>query len=126
MALGAVLGGALGLPWRAESPAVAPDDAAVALRGFRALAWAEGGSLLLMVAVAMPLRAATGFDLDGDSQLLGWVHGALVLAYLQALASTGRLRGWPKRRWAAGLLAALVPGGVIWFDRALAREAASG
>ncbi len=77
----------------------------------------EGASLLLMVGVAMPVRALTGVSLDSGQGWIGWVHGLLVLLYLQALvitASIGR-RGiaWPT----LGLVASMVPLGTFVFER---------
>ena len=122
--LAAVIGaaGLLGLllswPWRHRVAPSAAEAAAVqdeVLRGFRWLAWAEGASLLVMVGVSMPLRMLLGVSLDGGTGLIGWVHGALVLVFLQSLLSTGRRLGWPGSWALAGALSSLLPGGSFLF-----------
>lgn len=89
---------------------------------FRALALAEGGSLVLMVCVSMPLRRLTGVSLDAGSGLLAWAHGVLFLLYLQALASTARVGRWPARQIMLAILASLVPFGTLALDRWLRHE----
>lgn len=122
-ALGALVSPAVGAPAapgsRADQAAGEAQDEALAWAWFRQVAWLEGASLVLLMLVVMPLRRLAGIQLDGG--LLGWTHGVLFLVYLQALWSTGRLRGWSAGRYALGLGAAVVPMGTFFFERAAAR-----
>ena len=75
-----------------------------------------------MVFVAMPLRASLGFRLDGGTGLLGWVHGVLVVVFVQTLWSTRKLFDWPKTELVLGVVSAVIPGGSFWFERRLRRR----
>lgn len=97
-------------------------DARLALRGFAVVAWAEGLSFVVLMLVALPLRLAAGIDLDGDTGGLGWLHGVLFIAYLQALSSAGSLLGWSRRDLALGFVAGLLPFGSFAFERWVARR----
>lgn len=85
-------------------------------RGFRWVAWVEGFSLLLMLGVSLPLRLITGIDLDGDTGLIGWTHGVMVVLYMQALWSAGSALGWSWGRMAVGFVASLLPFGAFFFE----------
>lgn len=87
-----------------------------AVRSFRVIARLEGLSLLLMVGLSMPLRMV-GFDIDGDSNIIAWAHGVLVIAYVQALFGVAGLLRWSTGRRVWGLLAGLVPVGTFAFER---------
>ncbi len=84
---------------------------------FRAVAWAEGASLLALVVVNVPLRRLTGYTLDGGTGALGWVHGTLFLVYLAALPTTRQALGWTGARTVLAVVAGLVPFGTFAFDR---------
>lgn len=99
-------------------------DRGVALRGFAVVAWAEGLSFVVLMFVAMPLRLLADIDLDGDTAGLGWLHGVLFLAYVQALSSAGGLLGWSTRDRVLGFVAGLLPFGTFVFERWVARRAA--
>ncbi len=108
---------------RASSVVVTdPKDEAIAWNGIRWLTWLEGASLIFMVLLAMPLRAATGVALDGGTGLIGWTHGVFVLVFAQALSSTRRLFGWPRKEWTIGLLSSFIPGMSFWFEWRLRRR----
>lgn len=121
--VGALAGAAAGWPWRDQRAVCDTSDRPLARRGFRWVAWLEGASGVLLLLVAMPLRVVTGIDLDGDTGLLGWSHGVLVIVYLQCLHSTGRMLGWSPASMGLGVLAAALPGGTFVFDRSLPEDA---
>lgn len=79
-------------------------------RAFRVVAYAEGSSLLLMMAINMPLKRLAGVSIDGDTGLIGWIHGVLVLVYLFSLGVTARAQGWGVGRVVVAFVASLVPG----------------
>jgi integral membrane protein len=88
----------------------------------RAVALIEGGTLIALVLVAVPLKRLAGFD--GAVTIIGPVHGAAFLVYLYAVVEAwgaGELTGWLAAR---ALAAAMVPFGTWLNDRALSRRAA--
>ncbi|MFW6051474.1 MAG: DUF3817 domain-containing protein [Myxococcota bacterium] len=108
-----------------QAPGEAHDrDAGPVLRGFRWVAWGEGATLLILLLVNMPLKYLAGIDIQAGTGWIGWVHGVLVVVYVQSLASTARFFGWSRRRQALGLLAALLPAGTFVFERRVTRPPA--
>lgn len=87
------------------------------LRAFLWVARLEGLSLLLLMGVAMPLKYGAGFE--HATQVPGWAHGVLFMAYVVLLAVVGLQQGWSVLRLAAGLLASFVPFGTFLFERGL-------
>lgn len=89
------------------------------LRALRQLAIVEGISTLLLFFVAMPLKYFAGLPLAVT--VVGSVHGflfvALVVMLLVAIVKVPISAGLA----AAGLLAAVVPGGPFFLDRRLAK-----
>lgn len=120
---GSLAGGLVALPARRLAPSVTEDDAVLAFRGFVGVAWAEGGSLLFLLLVLMPLKYGFGIYIDGGTGVVGWVHGVLVLVYFQALASTGRMLGWSARIRTAAFVAAFLPAGPFVFERWVRKHA---
>lgn len=119
------VGALLSLPLRSRQLDLAPTDLHAAWRGFQIVAWAEGASLLLMLGISMPLRKLTGIDLDGDSGLIGWLHGVMVLVFIQALVTARRTFGWSWGRFALGFVASLLPAGTFIWERWLVRQGAA-
>lgn len=88
---------------------------------FRAVAWAEGLSLLALFGVYMPAKYVWHVELDGGQGWFGWVHGMLFVLYLVALgrwvleghAGTGaRIRSL-----VLGFVAAMLPFGTFVYER---------
>ena len=52
----------------------------------------------------------------GPNGLIGWVHGTLVLVYLQALFSTRKLLGWSWSKAIAGAVGGMLPFGSFVFE----------
>jgi integral membrane protein len=131
VAVGGLLGAAFALPFAlsfrrglATSPAVeGPGDDAVVWRGFQWIAWVEGASFLVMLLVSMPLKHGFGVQLDGGTALIGWLHGVLLIVYVQALSSATRTFGWTAKDWVIGFIAALLPAGSFFFERRMANAA---
>lgn len=88
---------------------------------FRAVAFWEGLSFLLLLLVAMPLKYAWG--MPQAVRVVGMAHGILFIAYLATLALAAVEHRWGPRRLVEALLASLVPGGTFWLDIQLHREA---
>lgn len=89
------------------------------LRSLRQLAIIEGISTLVLFFVAMPLKYFAGMPLAVT--VVGSIHGllfiALVVMLLVAMAKVPISRGLA----AAGIIAAIVPGGPFFLERRLAR-----
>lgn len=100
-------------------------DTQDARKWFITLARAEGLSLIVMMLVSMPVRVIWKVSLDGGTGLIAWTHGLLVVMFLQAMLSFGRLSGWPGRVYALGLVSSLVPFGTFGFERYLNKQADS-
>lgn len=109
-------------PFTRTSALTSQEDEDTAWRGLRWLTLLEGTTLLLLVGVSMPLRALFDVRLDGGTGLLGWVHGVLVLVFIQSLASSCRLFDWSRGTLFIGAGSALVPGGGFWLHRHLRRK----
>lgn len=91
------------------------------LRTLRTVALIEGGTLIALVLIAVPLKRLLGFD--QATAFMGPIHGAAFMIYLYAVFEAwgaGELTGWLSGR---SLLAAMVPFGTWLNDRALARRA---
>jgi integral membrane protein len=93
------------------------------LRRLRLVGLLEGLSLLALVLVAVPLKHVYGMPLA--VRVVGPIHGALFLWFLYALSTVARARNWTARRSATAVVAALIPGGTLVFDRSLRRETES-
>lgn len=92
------------------------------LRRLYLLAWLEGISLIVLVAIAMPLKYLA--HQPAPTRIVGLIHGLAFLAYavvvLDALG-TRRLTG---RYAALAMVAAVIPGGTFVFARRLREIAA--
>jgi integral membrane protein len=87
---------------------------------FRWAAWLEGGSFLVLLFIAMPLKYWAGEPLA--VRIVGMAHGVLFLAYLALLAQVAIEHSWTKARVALAFVASLVPFGPFWFDSRLRAE----
>lgn len=91
-----------------------------ALRRLRWAGWLEGGSFLVLLFVAMPLKYLAGQPLA--VRVVGMAHGVLFILYVVMLALAAGDRAWPVGRSVRGLVAALLPFGPFVFDRSLRSE----
>jgi integral membrane protein len=85
----------------------------------RRLAIIEGISTLILFGIAMPLKYFAGMPLAVT--IVGSVHGALFVALVLMLLIAIRKVPISVRLAAAGIVAAIVPGGPFLLDRHLAR-----
>jgi integral membrane protein len=112
----AVAAGGASLALLLPRPSDTAPSSELLVRWFWWMARAEGLSLAFMMLVAMPIRAATDFSLDGDTGAIGFVHGLLVLCFLQALLSARRPLGVSWGWVALAFFASLLPLGTIGLE----------
>lgn len=91
-----------------------------ALKSFRVVAFWEGVSFLVLLAIAMPLKYLFAFPIA--VRIVGMAHGVLFIAFLVCLAWAATARSWGMGRCVLAFLASLLPGGTFVLDRALKRE----
>lgn len=89
------------------------------VRTLRGLAIVEGISTLVLFGIAMPLKYFAGMPLA--VRIVGSVHGALFVALVVMLVLAIRKVPISLGLAAAGIAAAVVPGGPFLLDRHLAR-----
>ena len=89
------------------------------LRALRLLAIVEGISTLVLFGVAMPLKYLGGIPLAVT--IVGSIHGFLFVALLLMLLVAIRKVPISLTMAAAGIAAAIIPGGPFLLDRRLAR-----
>lgn len=94
------------------------------VRALRHLAIVEGISTLILFGIAMPLKYFAGMPLA--VRIVGSLHGALFVALVVMLLLAIRKVPISFGLAAAGIAAAVVPGGPFLLDRHLARFDASG
>lgn len=88
-----------------------------ALKKFRFMGIIEGGSLLLLLFIAMPLKYF--FDMPEVVSVVGAVHGGLFTVYvLITVYATFAVR-WPFRFTIGALAVAFIPFGNFVLDRRL-------
>lgn len=76
--------------------------------------------MLVLVFIAMPLKWI--FELPVMVTYVGWIHGALFIAYIFILFPTSRKLRWPFVKAVFALGAAILPFGPFLFDRKLKKE----
>ena len=89
------------------------------IRALRQLALVEGISTLVLFGIAMPLKYFAGMPLA--VRIVGSLHGALFVALVIMLLLAIRKVPISPALAAAGIAAAVVPGGPFVLDRHLAR-----
>ena len=84
------------------------------LKTFRILAQTEGVSYLLLFALSMPLKYWAG--IREPNIYIGYVHGALFIAYVIMATMLWRERNWSNREYFYLILASLLPFGTFYVD----------
>lgn len=86
---------------------------------FRLISFAEGVSYLVLLGIAMPMKY-----LGGDTvavPLLGRIHGGLFVLFAIALVQVASVERWSRRAIGTAMIAALLPLGAFWLERAIRR-----
>lgn len=82
----------------------------------------EGGTLLLLLFVAVPLKHLAGFP--DAVKAMGPIHGLAFLTYVWMLIRMVSAGGWSRGETIKLLVAAIVPFGALLSARTLTRRAA--
>ena len=90
------------------------------LRKMRYVSLAEGTTLILLIGIAVPLKHLAGFPIA--TQIMGPVHGVAFVVYVWMLIQTVSMGGWSTSATAKMVIAAFIPFGAFWNERALARR----
>ncbi len=81
----------------------------------RRIALLEGGSLLLLLGIAMPLRRFAG--MPQAVTWVGWVHGILFILFCYALLQVTLKTQWSLARCALVFGASILPFGPFLLDK---------
>ena len=86
----------------------------------RALAFAEGISLLLIFAISMPLKYF--YDMPGPNKVIGMIHGVLFIGYCYWLWEVSKEKNWSWnwRIWA--FIASFIPFGTFVADERIFKK----
>lgn len=87
------------------------------LKRFRFMGLLEGGSLLILLFVAMPLKYFFGFP--EAVSVVGAVHGFLFVTYCLMIAYMTFVVKWPFLYSIIAFIVAFIPFGNMIFDRRL-------
>lgn len=88
------------------------------LRTLRIAGLLEGGSLLCLLGIAMPLKYFFHWPLA--VRMVGGLHGLFFLLFLSSVYRCASELSWPIRRSLLACASAFVPGGTFWLNRRLA------
>lgn len=84
------------------------------LTRLRLIGLLEGGSFVLLLGVAMPLKYFA--DLPVAVRVVGMAHGVLFIAYLLAIGLAVRAKAWPLKDAGTLVAASLLPLGPFFVD----------
>lgn len=90
------------------------------LNKFRSLSLIEGGSLLILLFIAMPAKYY--LDIKMVVPIIGMVHGLLFLGYMIMSLMVSHRHNWSIFKWLAVFLAGVFPFGFLLIERMLKRE----
>ncbi len=85
------------------------------IKRFRLIGTLEALSFLALLGIAMPLKYIYGLKIAVS--IVGSIHGALFIAYAITANSLAMEQGWPGKKLAAALIAAVLPFGPFVFDK---------
>ena len=88
-----------------------------ALQKFRFMGFVEGGSLLVLLFLAMPLKYFFGFP--EAVSVVGAIHGGLFTLYCLMIAYMTFVAKWPFRFSVAAVAVAFIPFGNFVLDKRL-------
>jgi integral membrane protein len=84
-------------------------------RVFHWIGWLEGGSYLVLLLIAMPLKYVWGEP--GMVRVVGMAHGLFFLAYIGTAFAMYDRHDWPVKKLAWAFVASLLPFGPFVFEK---------
>ena len=87
------------------------------LKNFRIMGLVEGGSLLILLFIAMPLKYFV--EMPEAVSIVGPIHGALFSVYILFIAYMTFIARWPFRFSIGAFAAAFIPFGNFILDKRL-------
>ncbi|ANN71719.1 hypothetical protein BAU08_10590 [Bordetella bronchialis] len=90
------------------------------IRTIKVVSFAEGATLLLLVAIAVPLKYALGWP--DAVQVMGPIHGMAFLCYVWIVARTASESNWRRADAIRAIALAFVPFGAFANARFMARK----
>lgn len=81
---------------------------------FRSIGWAEGASLLVLLAIAMPIKYLAG--IPEPTKVVGAIHGLLFLAYNAVAFVLKEEENWSNRKLMTAFVLSCVPFGTFIFE----------
>ena len=90
------------------------------LRRMRLAALLEGGTLIFLVCIAVPLKHLGGYPVA--TSIMGPIHGAAFLFYIWLLMRSSAEGGWKASETAKLFLMAMIPFGVLISERSFRRQ----
>ena len=93
-----------------------------ALGRLRVIGWWEGGSFLVLLGIAMPLKYFAGWP--AAVRVVGMAHGILFMLYILAAIQAALEYHWPWKRTALVMAASILPAGPFVVDAKLLRNEA--
>ena len=87
---------------------------------FRLVSLLEGLSYVVLVGIAMPLKYFAGDT--AAVPLVGRIHGGLFVLFVLALLHAAKAERWSRRAQGIAMIAALLPLGAFWLERAVRRR----
>ena len=89
----------------------------ISKRGFISLGRWEAMSLIVLLAIAMPLKYVYGYPLA--VRVVGTLHGVLFMAYVGIALVFARHDGWGVAKLMRCWIASCLPFGTLFFEREL-------
>jgi integral membrane protein len=86
----------------------------------RVVALLEGWSLLLLLAIAMPLKYFASFP--EPVRVVGMIHGLLFIAYILMVIQVKFLHRWPIGKTLTAMAASVIPFGTFYVDAKWLRQ----
>jgi integral membrane protein len=90
------------------------------IKWLRVIGISEGISLLVLLAIAMPLKYIA--HKPEAVKYVGWIHGLLFITFIATVMYVYLQRNWPFTRVVYAFIAAFVPFGTFIFDKWLQKQ----
>jgi integral membrane protein len=93
------------------------NDSMTQIKVLRYIVLTEGLSFLALLLIAMPLKYYFGIPVV--VKWVGWMHGALFMAYIVIVLASIRLMKWNFISVGLAFLASIIPFGTFFLDKSI-------